>query len=128
MNENVITRKVASALLLSLSLFAGGFLMTAAVAKSQPFPPPGEQGAPPHPRYEPGAGHPLLDVFDQNADGTISVDELENATTVLRTFDRDENGVLDRDELEIALPPPAHLNGMRDGSRPPPPPHPQHED
>ncbi|MFT4515030.1 MAG: Ca2+-binding EF-hand superfamily protein, partial [Planctomycetota bacterium] len=44
----------------------------------------------------------LRDVLDANRDGVLSIEELANATEVLRTLDKNGDGKLTGDELPLA--------------------------
>ena len=76
----------------------------------------GGGGRPPHgpPRGSsiiPGGGDekpplpPLMDALDQDLDGDISADEIQEASDSLKTLDDNNDGKLSRDELKPERPP-----------------------
>lgn len=62
-----------------------------------------QQGPPRH--HGPPHGGPLFDALDANHDGTISADEIANASAALKTLDKNNDGQLTHDELRPPPPP-----------------------
>lgn len=77
--------------------------------------PPRPEGAPkgPPPGDRSKSSSPLTTALDANKDGTLSSDEVANASTALKTIDKNSDGVLSRDEI-FGTPP----TGGRQGGAP----------
>ncbi len=79
-----------------------------------PPPPQGQRG--PH---GPPRGNPLFDALDANHDGTISADEIANASTSLKSLLKNGSDHLTRDDLRPAGGPPPPHAAPPPGDRPP---------
>lgn len=58
---------------------------------------------------------PLIVALDANHDGTISADEIANASTALKTLDKNNDGQITGEELRPT--PPERPEGPKDGDR-----------
>lgn len=90
--------KTTTTLAIVLTLIAVG------VASAQP---PG-QGRPGGPGGEgrPPRGNPIMRLIDENADGAISMDELDALVKKMKSLDKNKDGKLDREELAGLMPRP----------------------
>jgi caffeoyl-CoA O-methyltransferase len=64
-------------------------------------------GGPPQPGADQGPPdrmNPILRFFDANNDGTLSADEIANATAKLKELDKNKDGQLSAEELRAAMP------------------------
>ncbi|MEZ6049383.1 MAG: EF-hand domain-containing protein [Planctomycetaceae bacterium] len=52
----------------------------------------------------PRFGHPLMELFDTDKDGTISKEEIEAASEVLSKLDKNEDGSISREEVPSPFP------------------------
>lgn len=107
-----------------LVLTSALLLSAASLSYAQAAGPSGDR-----PAERPGAGgqngnhrpphNPLLHLFDTNHDGTISADEIANASAALKALDKNGDGQLTGDELRP--PRPQGAKGPQGGGNPPPP-------
>ena len=73
-----------------------------------PPPPPAQMQRGPRDQHGPPRGNPLFDALDTNHDGTISADEIANASTSLKALLKNGSDHLTREDLRPAGGPPPH--------------------
>ncbi len=69
--------------------------------EGRPDGPPRFEGGGPEGRRPP---HPVMDVLDADKDGTLSAEEMNNATAALKTLDKNTDGKLSDDEIRPPRP------------------------
>ncbi len=85
--------------------------------EGRPDGPPRFEGGGPEGRRPP---HPVMDVLDADKDGTLSAEEMNNATAALKTLDKNTDGKLSDDEIRPPRPDGGPGRGGEDGPDGPP--------